>query len=249
VSGQGPAVVLLHEGIADSRMWDAQVEALAPRHRVVRLDFRGFGRSEPPPGAYSNGRDVVGLLDALRIDRAALVGASMGGNVAVQVAVAHPERVSALVLVASALADHDWSEEVRRAWSEEEEAFERGDLDAAVEVNLRTWVDGPGRSPEDVDPALRERVGEMQRRALELYREDVGPEEPLTPDAPGRLGEIRAPTLVVVGDADVADMLDIAERLATGIPGARKVVVPGAAHAVPMEKPDEVSRAILEFLA
>jgi 3-oxoadipate enol-lactonase len=248
VTGDGPAVVLLHEGIADSRMWEPQVAALADRYRVVTLDFPGFGRSPHGPGPYSLGRDVLGVLDELSIDRAALVGASMGGSVALQLAIARPERFWALVVVAPGVRGHEWSEHVLRAWEAEEAAFERGDLDAAVEVNLRTWVDGPARTPGEVDPDVRARVAEMQRRAFELERDDAGPEEPLEPDVLSRLGEIRLPTLVLVGDLDVPDMLEISERIAAEIPGAQRHVVPGGAHAVTMEKPDQVNGLLLDFL-
>lgn len=249
IAGEGPTVVLLHEAIADSRMWEPQVRALADGYRVVTLDFPGFGRSELSPGPFSLGRGVLDLLDSLSIERAALVGASMGGGVALQLALAEPERFWALVLVAPGLQEHDWSEEVRKAWKEEEEALERGDLDAAVEVNLRTWVDGTGRTAGDVDPEVRARVAEMQRRAFELDRDDAGPEEPLEPNVGARLGEIRVPTLVLVGDLDVPDMLEISQQVASEIPGARRHVIPGGAHAVTMEQADQANELVLEFLA
>src|SRR5204862_110943 len=113
--------------------------------------------------------DLIALLGELALGPATLVGVSMGGGISLQVAVARPELVSALVLVGSGVRGHDWSDYVTRAWAEEEAAFERGDLDAAAEVNLRTWVDGPHRSPDEVDPEIRRKVAEMQRRALELY--------------------------------------------------------------------------------
>ena len=91
-------------------------------------------------------------MESLALAPAALVGVSLGGAVALDVTVARPELVSALVLVGSGLRGHEFSAETQAGWAEEEEAFERGDLDAAVEVNLRMWVDGPRRSPEDVDP-------------------------------------------------------------------------------------------------
>jgi pimeloyl-ACP methyl ester carboxylesterase len=250
VAGEGPPVVLLHEGICDSRMWDAQWEAFAQEHRVVRCDFRGFGRTPYTPGAYTNAGDLIALLDELGLGPAALVGVSMGGGVALQAAVARPDLVAALVLVGSGIGGHDWSDEIVRAWEEEEAAVERGDLDAAVEVNLRTWVDGPHRSPDEVDPAVREKVGEMQRRALELYLDGGGDatEEALVPDVGERLGEIQAPTLVLVGELDVPDMHAIATRLRRDIPGARGATIPAAAHAPTMERPDEFAELVLPFL-
>jgi len=249
VAGEGPEVVLLHEGICDSRMWDLQWEAFTRAHRVLRLDFRGFGRSPLEPGSYSGARDVIELMDQHGFDRAAVVGVSLGGRVALEVALAQPERVAALVLVGAGLPGHDWSEEMKAAWGEEEAAFEAGDLDKAVEISLRTWVDGPRRKPEDVDADVRARVGEMQRRAYELQRSvQEDEEELLVEDVAERLGEIRAPTLVVVGEEDVPDIHTIADRLAREIPGARRASIPNAAHAPSMERPREFEEAMLGFL-
>ncbi len=168
VAGEGPEIVLLHEGICDSRMWEPQWETYTRSHRVLRCDLRGFGRSPMEPGRFANARDVIELLDEHQFERAALVGVSLGGRVALEVALARPDLVSALVLVGSGLPGHDWSDEMKATWEAEEAALRAGDLDAAVEVTLRTWVDGPARKPEDVDPAVRKRVAEMQRRAIEL---------------------------------------------------------------------------------
>jgi 3-oxoadipate enol-lactonase len=250
VAGEGPPVVLVHAGICDSRMWDPQWETFPRAHRVVRYDLRGFGRSPLGPGRYSPPADLIALLDELALGPATLVGASMGGGVSLQVAVARPELVSALVLVGSGVRGHDWSDYVTRAWAEEEAAFERGDLDAAVEVNLRTWVDGPRRSPDEVDPEIRRQVGEMQRRALELYVEGGADaqEEALVLDIGDRLGEISVPTLVLVGELDVTDIHLLADRLEREIPGARRATIEGAAHVPSMERPDEFDRLVLGFL-
>jgi 3-oxoadipate enol-lactonase len=251
VAGEGPPLVLVHEGICDSRMWDPQWEKFQQTHRVVRYDLRGFGQSPLAPGRYSHPADLIALLEELALGPATLVGVSMGGGVSLQVAVARPELVSALVLVGSGVRGHDWSEYVTRSWEEEETAFERGDLDAAVEVNLRTWVDGPHRSPDEVDPEVRRKVGEMQRRALELYLEggSDAQEEALVLDIGDRLGEISVPALVLVGELDVPDMHAIADRLETEIPETRRATISGAAHVPSMERPDEFDELVLGFLA
>jgi len=250
VAGEGPAVVLLHEGICDSRMWDPQWATFARSHRVLRLDFRGFGNSLLGPGPYSSARDVIGLLDRHGFERAALVGVSLGGRVALEIALAVPERVSALVLVGSGLPGHDWSEEMKATWELEESALRAGDPDAAVAVTLRTWVDGPSRKPEDVDSAVRTRVADMQRRAIELQLpfEESAEEELLVEDVAERLGEIDAPTLVLVGEEDVPDIRAIADRLAREIPNARFETIANTAHVPSMERPDEFDRLVLGFL-
>jgi pimeloyl-ACP methyl ester carboxylesterase len=231
-------------------MWDPQWATFQQAHRVVRCDLRGFGRSPYAPGRYSHPADLIALLDELELGPATLVGVSLGGGVALQVVVARPDLVSALVLVGSGIRGHEWSAEITRAWEEEEAAFERGDLDAAVEINLRTWVDGPHRSPGQVDPVVRQKVGEMQRRALELYAEGgaAAEEEALVTDIGDRLGEISVPTLVLVGELDIPDMQAIAERLHEEIPDARAATIPGAAHAPTMERPDKFAELVLGFL-
>lgn len=250
VAGAGPPLVFLHAGICDCRMWEPQWARFARDHRVVRCDLRGFGESPLAAGRFTHGADVIELLDALALGPAVLVGASMGGGVALQVAVARPDLVSALVLVASGVRGHGWSPHVEQAWAEEEAAFERGDLDAAVEVNLRTWVDGPQRSPADVDPELREKVGAMIRRSLELAQADPGAEEgALVEDIGERLGEIRVPALVLVGELDVPDMRAIAERLERELPDSRLETITETAHVPSLERPDEFERLVVPFLA
>ena len=254
VEGDGPAVVLVHSAIADSSLWDAQVEALAPRFRVVRYDVAGFGQSPLRPGPFSHVADLRALLDHLGVGRAALVGSSNGGRIALEYALTHPDGVEALVLHAPGLPDHDWSAEMREADEEEEKLFEAGDFAGAADGQVRFWVDGPGRGPDAVDARVRERVREMTLRSYELYADVAksgkpGPSQWLDPPASTRLGELRVPTLVVVGAADAGDVLEIADRLEREIPGARKVVVADAAHALPLERPDELNRLLLEFLA
>ncbi len=250
VAGEGPEIVLLHEGICDSRMWDPQWETFTRSHRVLRLDFRGYGRSPLEPGRFASARDVIELLDRHGFDRAAVVGVSLGGRVALEVALAAPERVAALVLVGSGLPGHDWSEEMKATWEEEEAALRSGNVDEAVDISLRTWVAGPGRKLADVDADVRARVAEMQRRAYELQLpfEDEAQEELLVEDVAQRLGEIKAPALVLVGEEDVPDIHAIADRLAREIPGARRATIADAAHVPSMERPREFEKLVLGFV-
>ena len=248
--GSGPTVTLIHEGIADRRMWRETLPVLAPDFTVLTYDQRGFGDSSLPSGPATYVDDLRGLLDHLGLERTTLVGASLGGRVALELALLQSERVDGLVLAAAGLADWDWSDEVKRFGEEEEEAYESGDLDRAVELNLKLWVDGPRRTSDAVDPAMRAFVGQMQRRAFEIPLPDPPPtaSPPLEPPARERLGDIAIPTLVVVGDEDVEDMKQIADVLAERIPGARKVTLPDTAHMIPLERPQEFNRILLDFL-
>jgi 3-oxoadipate enol-lactonase len=253
VRGEGPAVVLIHEGIADSRMWDRELETLSGSRRVLRYDIRGYGSSTLSPGAHSHARDLLAAMSAAGVDRGALVGCSLGGRIALEVAVAEPDRVAALVLVGAGLPGWDWSAEIEAYQRQEEELFEAGKLDEAVELNVRVWVDGPERDPADVDPAVRERVRTMQRQIFDNYAQELAAgvepsEELLVPDLRARLGEVRAPTLVVVGEVDQPDIHGIAERLHAEIPNARKAVIRAAAHIPNLERPEEFEQLVTGFL-
>jgi 3-oxoadipate enol-lactonase len=240
-------MVFVHAGVADSRMWEPQFAFFAQHFRVLRYDLRGFGRSPMPDGSFAAWRDLAAVLDSAGIREAHIVGASFGGAVAIDFALMAKDRVKSLVLVAPAVSGHAWSEAVREFGAEEDAALEAGDLDTAVELNLRLWVDGPGRTSDQVDPTLRILVGEMQRQAFEASMV-AGVLEKLSPPAIERLGEISAPVLVVVGDGDVSDIDIIAWTLEQQVRGARRVVLPGAAHLVSLEQPDRFNELALNFL-
>jgi len=250
-AGEGPPVLLVHAGICDARMWDPQWETFPAAHRTIRCDLRGYGRTPLPPEPFCHGADLVELIEGLGGGPVALVGASFGALMCLDVAVARPELVSRLVLTGSPLAGHEWSAPIQEYFAAEEDALEDEDLDLAVELNLRTWVDGPGREPEGVPAELRRRVGEMQRLAFEhqLPVWELAEEELLTEDLAERWSEVAAPTLVLHGDGDVADIGLIADRLASGIEGARGETIAGAAHLPSLERPAEFDRLVLSFLA
>lgn len=249
-AGEGSPVVLLHAGIADRRMWRGQLPALAARHRVIAVDLRGYGDSELPPAPFAHHDDVVGLLDALGIDRAALVGCSFGGRVAVDTALAYPDRISALALFGAPVSGNEWTEETEQLWDDLVGEVDPEDFDAAAAAEVRFWVVGPGRRPEDVDPEFVRFAEEMDRRALAaeqaLSAVEVGE---LDPPAIGRLGELRMPVLVGAGAADLPDILRLADRIAAEAPnGVRLPDVPDAAHLLPLERPEPVNAALLDFL-
>ena len=250
-AGAGDPLVLVHAGICDSGMWDPQWRSLAGSHRLLRHDMRGFGRSPLPPQPYSNARDLLDVMDAAGFGRAALVGTSLGGRVALELALAAPDRVSALVLVGSGLPGHEWSQAVRDYGAAEDAAIDRGDLDAAAELNVRFWVDGPLRDATQVDAAVRDHVRAMQRRALELQVPvwEEADEELLVPDLGERLGEIRRPALVLVGEVDQPDIHAIAARLVQDLPSASSATIPGAAHLPSLERPEPFDRLVTGFLS
>jgi 3-oxoadipate enol-lactonase len=251
MEGEGAPLVLIHAGICDSRMWDAQWPEVADGHRALRYDMRGFGRSPIPPEPYSHAADLADLLDSQAITGAALVAVSLGGRVALELAIARPDLVSRLVLSGPGLPNHEWSQAVREYGEAEDAAIAVGDLDAASEINVRFWVDGVGRTPDQVDGGVRRRVHEMQRRALELQIEagEAAQEHLLAEDVDRRLGEIAVPTMVLVGEHDVADMHVIAGQIASAVPGARLERIAGTAHLPSMERPAEFDRLALGFVS
>ena len=247
VNGDGPTLVLVHAGIADCRMWDDQVAAFSRSYQVVRYDVRNFGRSSIAQEDFAHYEDLHDLLDHLGVDRATVLGVSMGGTLTIDFVLAYPQIVSALVLVATGPNGYDrWGDEITKGWAEETAALEAGDMERAVEINLRMWVGGPSRSPEEVDSAVRSRVREML--AHNLPREGEGESQDLEPLAAERLGDIEVPALVIVGDKDAPDIIASSRLLASEIRGARLEIMSGVAHAPNMERPEEFNRIVLDFL-
>lgn len=149
-AGTGEPLLLVHAGIVDRRMWDDALPALAERFRVIRPDLRGYGDTPLPSGEFVYAADLVALLRALGMARASIVGVSLGGHVALDVAIAHPEVVKRLVLVAPGIDGWEHSAGMRAAWELEEAAWRAGDLDEVAWINVRTWLDGPSRGPDAV---------------------------------------------------------------------------------------------------
>src|SRR5437588_5664174 len=254
VAGAGHPLVLLHEGIAHSRMYDDQLNAFAQRYRVVRFDIRGFGQSALPPGdkPVALHEDLYGLLTFLGIKKTYVLGMSMGGAIALDFTLTHPAMVDALILVAPGVSGYNMTSfetEYKAIGEEIEEAVKRGDYERASELEIRIWVDGPERTPQQVDPLVRQRVYEMN---LHNYRKTAAaefpPQQKLEPPASARLGEVAVPTCLIIGDKDVREMQSIIEKLEQSIPGARKIVMHDVAHALNMEQPEEFNRIVLDFL-
>ena len=244
-AGSGPAIILLHAGIADRSMWAEQLEPLAAAgHRVVALDLPGFGEAAPAPGEQAPWLDVLSAMDALGIERAALVGNSFGGAVALRVALVAPERVSALALISAPAIDFEPSPQLRAAWDAEEAALERGDTEAAVAAVVDAWT------LPDAPAQLRERVAAMQRRIFEVQAGITEVAEAPDPaeEHPERIADLDVPALVAAGERDMPDFLDGAEQLAAMLPGARHAVIPAPGHLAPLETPEAFRELLLGFL-
>lgn len=239
-SGSGAPVVLLHAGVADARMWDPLMAALTARFRVVRLDFRGFGRSPwAADQPYTDASDVADVLDALGVGGAAVVGASHGGRIALELATARADLVGRLVLLNAGM-DLPATPELR-AFAEAEGAFiEAGDVEGAVRLNVATWL-GP-------EAGERERawLGDMQRHAFELQL--AADPEPEAGHLPIDLSVITAPSVVVAGEHDLPYFRESAREIAAGLASAELVELGWAGHLPAIERPGEVAKLLLEWL-
>jgi pimeloyl-ACP methyl ester carboxylesterase len=250
VVGNGPALLLIHAGVADSRMWDEQFEAFAEQFRVIRYDTRGYGKTTTQDGSsFSNRQDILDLLNHLGIEKTYLSGCSRGGQIATDFTLEFPERVAALIPVAAGVGgyaeDVDISDE--EPFNIKAEELEKlGDWEGLAELDAQLWADGcyrNGKAPANV----RDKVRQM---CLDNYRRQDGQGQPrvLQPPAYGRLSEIKVPTLVIYGDIDTIASVVLSNYLANNIEDAKKVVFPGVAHMVNMEKPDEFNRLVINFL-
>lgn len=247
-TGRGQDVVLLHAGIADRRMWRPQVPLFARKFRVTTYDLRGFGQSPMVAGPYAHYRDLHALLDRVGVERAALVGASMGGSVAIDFTLEHPERVTALVLVDPGLDGYRFQDPwLKERWNESEDALERGDWEEAARIETATWLAGPDREVGSLPQATRDLLREMLLASYPASKAG-GVEEGPERSSIERIGEILVPTLVLVGEHDVPDMKRISEILGAGIAGAEHVVMPNAAHLPSLEQPEEFNRLAYGFL-
>ena len=245
----GVPLVFLHAGVADGRMWQAQWDAFAGQHPLLRYDRRGFGQTrihEARP--YSRTRDLLAVMEAAGLRRAVLVGCSQGGRVALDLAVAHPDRVAALVLVAPAVNGAPAPElegSVKMLSEAIDAAIAAGNLDAANQLEAQLWLDGPSAPRGRVTGAARELF--LAMNAIALASPDPGPaaEEP---SAWMRLEQIGRPTLVLWGDLDLPHLQARCETLVQRLPDARRVVLEGTAHLPGLEAPERFNAALSEFV-
>jgi 3-oxoadipate enol-lactonase len=247
VEGAGRPVVLLHAGVLDHRMWDEQFEWLAADFTAVRYDARGHGRSSLPAGDFSHYQDLHDLLAGLGLPTATLVGLSLGSRTAVDFALAHPDMVEALVLAAPGVSGMPEADPVIGEYGGAmTEAARAGDVATFIEWFLRSWVDGPNRTPEQVDPEVRARCRAMAADTVTRLGPCRG--EILELAAAGRLEELRGPVLVMVGDLDSSDIHWVADALLAQVPDATAVRFPGAGHMLNLERHEGFDRSLREFL-
>jgi 3-oxoadipate enol-lactonase len=251
--GTGPPIVLLHAGVADLRAWDAMVPPLlAAGYRVVRYDARGYGESTTEDVEFSYAADLMAVLDALDIGRAALVGNSRGGATAFDAAVEYPERIVAVVGVGAGLDGFDSEptpEEMRVFESYERlDSADPIDADALTDFEVAIWLDGPGQPSGRVDLVVRDAFRAMARPLNEPGRVK-GRSVTLDPPVNERLSEFRCPVLAVAGELDFTEIANAAHRLESAVPDGRALIWPDVAHMIGMERPDRLATTVIDFLA
>ena len=251
VDGDGPALTLVHAGVATLRQWDPQVPAFAERYTVVRYDTRGFGRTQTDNVSFSNRADLTAVLDHLGIERTHLLGTSRAGSIALDATLQFPDRVASLIVVAGGIRGHESpSTDAEAATFEElERLWEAKDWSALAEGETALWVDGPGQPTDRVDPAIRRTVHEWIAASYRDHADEEPEPRVLEPPANERLGEVRVPTLVIVGGLDTSGTIAASRRLAENISGARLEIFEGVAHMVNLEQPDRFTAVVLDFLA
>lgn len=249
VRGDGPALVFLHAGVADRRMWDGVVETVTDTHTTVAYDRRGFGGTPPHEETYSQTDDLLAVLDAAGVTQATLVGCSQGGKVALDFALAHPDRVAAVVLIAPAVggapAVDAFPPHVEALLEDLEAAEESEDMDRLNLLEARVWLDGVLGEEGRVRGDLRDLFLDMNGVALRAPQ--VG-EETQPPSAWPRLSEIAVPTLLVWGDLDFPHAQERCQTMSELIPDARGRVMHGTAHLPSFEDPESFSTLLTEFL-
>lgn len=246
--GEGTPVILLHGGNLDRRMWDAEFDFLRQHHRVIRYDARGFGRSGPADTAFAAHDDLFALMRALDIPRASLIGLSLGGRIAIDFALAHPEMVDRLVLAAPGISGGTWAADNDTIWLQDARlAAARQD---SVGVAL-AWLKSPYIRTALRDSAMTARLREIvvdnadfwmgMVRHQDLEREAV-------PPAAGRLSELKMPILLLVGSDDTPFIQDVARAIATEAPLVRRIDLPGVGHMINLEAPARFRDEVSSFL-
>ena len=240
--GNNPqTVVLVHDGVVNSAVWDDVWAAFCQHFHVVRYDRRGYGRSPAATAWYSEVEDLAALLRQLKLTHAALVGSSHGGELSIDFTLAHPEIVRQLVLVGAVVSGMPYSQHFMDRGRHAFELLEKGDTKAAIsEWSQDKYLIAPGNDA-------------ARKRLLSLLL--ANPQDMNHPDFPlgnkpalPRLHEIRVPTLILVGDADIPDVHAHAGAIEAGIPNSRRVVIEGVGHIMYLEKPAEFSRHVIDFI-
>jgi pimeloyl-ACP methyl ester carboxylesterase len=249
VIGIGDAVVFLHAGVCNRRMWRAQLDSVGATHQAIAYDRRGFGETRCEADDYSSVEDLLSVIDAVANGAPViLVGCSQGGRIAIDAALMHPSRVRALILIAPSVFGSPtpvYPSEIAKLMAELKEADERGDIDRVNAIEAHLWLDGPLAPEARVQGSARELFLDMNGIALRAPPSGTNRD---SVTAFQRLREIAMPTLVIQGDLDFPHIQERSRYIAATIPNATHRELHGVAHVPSVEQPERVTSLIVEFV-
>lgn len=252
IAGNGTPLIMIHAGIADSRMWDNEFAHFANKYQVIRFDMRGYGKSLPANGQFNVQDDLEALLNTLSIkEPLILMGCSIGAGLAMEFALTYHEKVQALILVGGTPRGLELdSNDPDHLFEEGEKAFKDKKIDLVAEIDMQIWFDGVERDPKSVDKVVRQKAYDMARLVAEHEVKEIGEHIRKQFDKPAgeRLDELTMPTLVVVGENDLEYIRVHADYMESHIPNATKIIIPNAAHLPNMEHPQHFHPVIDKFL-
>ncbi|HKA17922.1 MAG TPA: alpha/beta hydrolase [Blastocatellia bacterium] len=242
-AGQGPTIIMIHDGLLHRETWNDQFGVFARNHRAIRWDRRGYGRSDVPKAPYSDLEDLHRLVKTLKVDRATLIGCSAGGLLTIDYALEHPEIVSGLVLVGPIVSGFEFTEHFATRGN-------RGmpGLDAPVQQKIEYWISKDSWIMARESVAAKKKMKELlaaNPQNLTGSRQFARwPEKP----ALGRLSQIKVPTLIVAGESDIPDVHAHIGAIQAGISGSKRVVLTNSGHLPHIEVPEVFNRTVLAFL-
>lgn len=252
MAGEGDPLVLSHAAFLDSGMFDAVWEPLVNHFCVIRYDMRGFGKSSPVTGPLNRRDDLDQLFNHLEITEAHLLGCSNGGQISLDLALEKPHRVKSLTLVGATPSGFELSGEPPRYMFKMIEAMQKGDIDQANELQIRIWLDGEKREPQQINRILRQKALVMNRIPVSqgtFFIADTQPVNPLNPPAVTQLESVDCPTLVITGALDHPEVLRAADEMVRRVPNTQKTVIASAGHVPSYEKPDVFVKWLMNFLS
>ena len=245
VAGSGNPVIFIHGFGADSRVWDSQFKTFAEHYLVIRYDIRGHGKSAVPSGErYSHADDLKALLEHLNIPQASVIGQSLGGGIALDFALAYPEKTTSIVLVDSTLDGYQWSNEWNESWIPIYSEFAKSGASACLPVLLAHPLFAPGFR----QPALKARLAEILSDYSGWHIMNPDPVIAGDPPAIQCLDQIQARVLILIGELDLPDFHAMSNILLEKIPNARKIEFVDTGHVLPMEAPEKFNEIVLSFL-
>ena len=249
-TGKGDPIILLHGGLLDHRMWRKQVDDLSKSFRVITVDMPGHGQTINGDSTIMFNRVLLKIIDTLKIDKASLIGLSLGGVAATDFAISHPDKCDKVILAAPGLVGWDFKQDSVLARQDEDrsKAFATKDTLGFVESFVQSWTDGPQRSPDQVNSEVRDSVKHWVYENIKRHQFRHWPGFTENPPASEVLDSIKSPVLIIVGNIDMKDIVMITSLMESKFPDVRKITFDRVAHMVNLENPIQFNEEVKNFL-